>query len=136
MRNCFVVTQAAFWTVVATLAALFLIYRYPLGLGLAFPACWFYSLTGLHCPGCGATRALHALLQGEMGRAVDYNVLAVVLGPAVMAWSVFLLYRALRYRRVSPPAIPGHVLAGALLTAITFAVLRNLPFAPFPLLAP
>ena len=30
-----------------------------------YPVCQFHRLTGLNCPGCGATRALFALLHGH-----------------------------------------------------------------------
>ena len=48
-----------------------------------YPQCPFKALTGLDCPGCGVTRALHALLTGHPLRALDHNALvavAVVLG--------------------------------------------------------
>ena len=35
-----------------------------LKLGLPLPACTFKHVTGCPCPGCGATRAAHALLGG------------------------------------------------------------------------
>ena len=129
------VRQAGFAALAAACAALVLLYRYEPG-GLFYPGCWVHALTGLHCPGCGATRALHALLHGEFGQAADVNALFVLLAPAVLVWSLFVLYRALRYNRISPPAIPGLVLTGTVVATVTFAVLRNLPLAPFSLLAP
>ena len=35
-----------------------------------FPRCLFHMLTGLHCPGCGSTRCLHALVHGDLPQAV------------------------------------------------------------------
>ena len=128
--------QAVLFVAAAAWSALYLVYRFQPGEALLFPSCWFHTLTGLYCPGCGATRALHALLHGEMGQAMDHNFLFVVTGPAIIAWAFFLLYGALRHNRISRLAIPGRVVAGALLLAATFAILRNLPFAPFSSMAP
>jgi len=47
------------------------------------PLCAFKNLTGLPCPLCGGTRAAHALLNGDFGRAVYLNPLAF---PAVLAF--------------------------------------------------
>src|SRR5450432_1487151 len=44
-----------------------------------YPVCAFHSLTGLNCPGCGATRALYALLHGNLRLALKDNALFVVL---------------------------------------------------------
>ena len=129
------VREAGFAALAVACAALVVLYRYEPG-GLLYPGCWFHALTGLHCPGCGATRALHALLHGEFAKAADLNALFVLLAPAVLVWSLFVLYRALRYNRISPPAIPGRVLTSTVVAAVTFAVLRNLPLVPFSLLAP
>lgn len=123
---------AGFVALAGACAALVLLYRYEPG-GLLYPSCWVHSLTGLLCPGCGATRALHALLHGQFTRAADFNALIVLLAPAGMVWLLFFLYRALRYNRIRPPVIPSRVLAGGLLAAAMFAVLRNLPPAPFSL---
>ena len=97
-------------------AALVLLYRYQPG-GLLYPGCWIHALTGLHCPGCGATRALHALLHGQFAQAADFNAFIVLLAPAALVWLLFFLYRALRYNRIRPPVIPGRAVAGGLLAA-------------------
>src|ERR1700761_8906128 len=45
-----------------------------------YPVCRFHQLTGLNCPGCGATRALYALLHGDVLLALRDNALVLVLG--------------------------------------------------------
>ena len=35
--------------------------------------CMFHNLTGLDCPGCGMTRAAHALLHGRLYQAFRFN---------------------------------------------------------------
>lgn len=59
------------------------------------------------CPGCGMSRALSALLQGETGRALAFNRLVVPVLLAMLTWltwDVALLLRHLpgRNRRTFP----------------------------------
>jgi hypothetical protein len=107
----------------------------PTSSGL-FPQCPFYAVTGLHCPGCGATRGMHALLNGDAAAALDYNVLLVVFVPMMLFFLASLLSvaargKSLRFPRFAPTAT--WILFGVLLV---FGVLRNLPFYPFTVLAP
>ena len=48
------------------------------------PKCSFKLLTGLSCPGCGLQRAVHALLNGEPMKAIQYNYFLVYSGPTVL----------------------------------------------------
>jgi hypothetical protein len=101
-----------------------------------YPPCLLFSLTGLHCPFCGSTRCAHALLHGELNQAAAFNALAVVLIPVAAGWCYWAAYRVLR-RQPLPPFSPPHwLLRMALIVIITFALVRNLPFFPFVLLAP
>lgn len=49
-----------------------------------FPRCPVHWLTGLHCPGCGTQRALHALLNGHFRQAAGFNLLAAAFAPVVV----------------------------------------------------
>jgi hypothetical protein len=91
-----------------------------------FPSCPFHALTGLWCPGCGSTRALHQLLHGHLAAAFRFNPLAVSLLPLVG-------YLAVRGERVRVKPFGVWMLPG---TVVIFAVLRNIPAHPFTLLAP
>ncbi|ADL03247.1 DUF2752 domain-containing protein [Lacrimispora saccharolytica] len=44
--------------------------------GLGLP-CLFHSLTGLYCPGCGGTRAVRSLLQGDLRMSFQYHPLVL-----------------------------------------------------------
>lgn len=44
------------------------------------PQCPFNTVTGLYCPGCGITRSITALLQGDPLAALRYNAAPFVLG--------------------------------------------------------
>jgi len=95
------------------------------------PPCQFHKITGLHCPGCGATRATYHLLHGHILTALRCNVLLTLVLPVVATVSWW------RWWRSAPPLDwkPAYtwLLLGGLLA---FGVLRNLPFYPCTLLAP
>ena len=89
------------------------------------PGCLFHRLTSLYCPGCGNTRALHALVHGDWRAAFAYNTLLV---PALLYLLAACLYpRLTSWRRFN------WCLAAIV---VLFFILRNLPCAPFTLLAP
>ena len=102
--------------------------------GSPLPPCPSRWLTGLYCPGCGATRALHALLHGDIEKAFSMNVVFVMALPVVI---LLILQQA----NVLPAGLnkTARLFSDARPWAwllISFAVLRNLPWYPFSLLAP
>ncbi len=95
------------------------------------PPCPLLTLTGLNCPLCGATRATHQLLRGDVAAAVDFNALYVAALPLVVVLALFWVLQgrwpawcAWRWARWALGAV-----------AMLFFVLRNLPFTPFSALA-
>ena len=89
------------------------------------PQCTFYRLTGLLCPGCGATRSLYAFLHGDFAAAFRYNVLLWSLLPAIV-----ILF-------CKPKLALNPRIAWIIPTVIIlFFILRNIPCFPFTLLAP
>jgi hypothetical protein len=87
--------------------------------------CVFHAVTGLHCPGCGLTRMLHALVHGDVARAWSMNPLAMVALPLLAAMlAQWWLARPLLPSWLSRFAHDGRAWIVAL---IAFGVLRNLP---------
>ncbi|ALN89755.1 DUF2752 domain-containing protein [Lysobacter gummosus] len=106
----------------------------PNAAGSPLPGCMFYHFTGLYCPGCGMTRALHALAHGDLAQMMAMNPLLGLLIPALP----LLVLQGLGYRLPLPRralAILGNGKAWLGLLA-AFWVLRNLPWPPFSWLAP
>ena len=96
------------------------------------PVCVVHATTGLHCPGCGTGRALHALVHGDLAHALRLNVLAVAAIPVFLALALRV---ALRPERPLPiPPLWLRLLIYAVL--FVFLVGRNLPFEPFASWAP
>jgi hypothetical protein len=90
------------------------------------PVCPFHQLTGLWCPGCGTTRALHQLLHGNIAGAFRFNALSM----AVLPVAGYLMVRG-----DASTLKPGWIWL-LLAVIVAFGVLRNIPVYPFTLLAP
>jgi hypothetical protein len=102
-----------------------------------YPPCMLHRLTGWHCPGCGATRALHALLHGDLPQALAFNPVFVFLMPIMgfaLAWRGLEKWRGRAPR--TRPLLPGGVILALAALLVAFGLLRNLPGWPFELLAP
>jgi len=90
------------------------------------PSCPLKALTGLDCPFCGGLRGTHALLTGDVGAALDQNVLLpFFLVGSLVVW--LLWFRASwQGRRLVWRG--GRTTALAVtLALLAFAVVRNLP---------
>ena len=135
--------------VIAVRSMLVLIVAVLVGLGLwyagrtsptadsFYPKCMFYQATGLHCPGCGTGRSLHATLNGEFLTAFLLNPYSFVILPIV---AIILVQEFLRWAFLRPPRqrtfIRGSWIWALAIGIIVFTVARNLPWYPFTLLAP
>lgn len=100
--------------------------------------CMTYKMTGFYCPGCGETRALHALLHGHIIQAFDYNLLFPIVA-VVMAWFFLVgLTTLICRKRVMwiPETFPVWLGIVIGVVIVLFTVLRNIPVWPFSILAP
>jgi hypothetical protein len=101
------------------------------------PPCLIHEWTGLHCPGCGGTRAFQALARFDLIGALRMNL----LGTIFVIWVALVVLRtsweaAFPQRRWRRFPFDERWLWGALILVIGFTVLRNVPNWPFSLLAP
>jgi hypothetical protein len=96
------------------------------------PVCPLHWATGLHCPGCGTGRALHALVHGDLSLALRLNALTVAAIPVFLALALRVAIHP--ERRLPIPPLWLRLLLYAVLFA--FLVGRNLPLAPFASWAP
>lgn len=68
--------------IVVAVAGAWLLYNFPPATTTFYPQCMFRVATGLECPGCGTTRALHALLHLRVGEAFALNPMLFAIGVA------------------------------------------------------
>ena len=98
------------------------------------PGCLLRRYTGLSCPGCGMTRATHAALNGDFGRAFEFNPLGLVLLPLALFG---LVPEVLGWIMNRPPPwrlqIGGWTARAVTALVVVFWVVRNLPFWPYRL---
>ena len=123
---------------VLTGLALYLRSADPVSPSRFLPRCSFHALTGLHCPGCGNTRATRALLHGDLGGAFRQNKLFVIGLPFLAFWACRSWLAWVYPQRVRP--LPFRWRQSYTLSIVgvvmLFGILRNIPTRPFIWLAP
>ena len=92
--------------------------------------CPWLLLTGTYCPGCGGLRAVNDLTRGDLAAAASSNLLFVGALPLLALWWVRRTADAWRgVRRVVDDRTALRLATVVLGAAVTFWVVRNLPFA-------
>jgi hypothetical protein len=101
--------------------------RFPPSRSAFYPECPIYAALHLECPGCGATRALAALLHGGLSEALHYNALITLLLPFAMGYAIVCYWRLLRNESYRWPRLPTAAIYAVATAALLFSILRNLP---------
>lgn len=120
--------KAIIWgAAIVAVAALLCIYWMDPGQVAWYPKCPIKLLTGWDCPGCGSSRALHALLHGEVGRALAFNPIWVVGIPYVLILSWLEYFggkeRCPQLRQAMTSRVAAWIILGVL---GAYTVVRNL----------
>ena len=86
--------------------------------------CLFYKITGLLCSGCGITRCLFSLLEGNVGKAFYYNGLVMVLLLPFSGYQIIKIYKYIKDE--SMYKIPNIIWNILLIIVIIFGIVRNI----------
>lgn len=81
------------------------------------PECAFFSATGIYCPGCGGTRAVKSLLQGNLIRSFVYHPFVVYVA---FSYVIFMVYEFVKkhfkiFRKIFPVETVIYIGVGILL---------------------
>jgi len=103
-----------------------------------WPGCLFHKFTGLHCPGCGMTRATYLLTHGQIWEAFRMNPFGMIALPLALLAGAYSFLNWCSPEKKLPTLFKQPIcLAGVVaFVAISFTILRNIPHRPFNLLAP
>ncbi|GGG63771.1 DUF2752 domain-containing protein [Edaphobacter dinghuensis] len=100
--------------------------RFPPESYTFYPACPIYRSLHVQCPGCGATRALAALLHGRVAEAMRLNMLTTMLTPFAAIYGAICYRRFLRREPLQVPRLPHSAVYITLALAAIFSIVRNL----------
>jgi hypothetical protein len=119
------VRRTASFAAVAAVGA-WVVYTFPPTAYGFYPKCPFRLLTGLECPGCGTTRALHHLLHGRIDEAFRLN-------PLLFALAIVALCALPSLLRGQPPRflMQPWFAWGAFFVLTSYWIVRNTPLYPF-----
>jgi Protein of unknown function (DUF2752) len=109
----------------ASLAGAVVLFRLPPEQYGFYPQCPVFRYLHVYCPGCGATRALAALLHGRIAEALHYNALVVLLVPMLAAYFAAAYGKARGDEVFTWPRVPAMALPALLVMSAAFGVLRN-----------
>jgi len=113
------VIKTKFFKQYGVLAILALSYLGLVSFGLRIP-CPIHAVTGFYCPGCGSTRAVKAVLHGDLSLAFHDN--ALLMGSPVVIASGLLI------EKYSQKRILFYLfLTLVLVLVVIFTVVRNQP---------
>jgi hypothetical protein len=124
------ILRAAVPPAILALAAILLL-RFPPAQYSFYPRCPIHELLDLQCPGCGATRALAAILHRHFAEAMNLNALVTLLLPFAAAYGILCYCRLLQRKAFRWPQPRPAVIYAALTLATVFTVVRNLPLHTF-----
>jgi hypothetical protein len=102
-------------------AAAGMLLRFPPERYSLYPRCPIYTLFHIQCPGCGATRALAAILRGDLNEAIRLNALFTLVLPILIVWTALYCHKP--HDRTHPPR---QALYAALIFTVLFTIARNL----------
>lgn len=88
------------------------------------PQCPLHAWTGLYCPGCGSTRALHQLLHGHLLAALRFNGMTILALPFLAVLMISGRWPQMRAAWL------------VVIVVIAFGIVRNVPWYPFTMLSP
>ncbi len=101
---------------------------FPPGSYAIYPKCPVYVCFHIMCPGCGATRALAALVGGRIHEAFHWNPLAIVCMPFLLLFLGKCYVRAVRAQEFVFPDFSQASLTVCLVAMAAFTIVRNLNF--------
>lgn len=106
----------------------------PLEWGI-FPKCPFKMLTGYDCPGCGSQRAIHALLNGDMGSAFKHNPLLIIGLPyMILGLIISITPKKPQWMwRIDSALYHDKAVTAWIVIIVFYTIWRNTPLYPFAL---
>jgi len=101
------------------------------------PRCPTNAFLHLECAGCGSTRAVHFLLNGQLALAWRHNPAMLAVGLPLVLWGMLdLILVASRGRGLPRPPLPRSLGWIALAALTLYMVARNVPLPAFDSLRP
>lgn len=87
--------------------------------------CMFHVLTGLKCPGCGMTRVLVCLTQGDFQSAFRQNMAVFFLLPLAVPFAILWAVRYVRTGSKRLGKLENILLWTMVAVLLVFGILRN-----------
>ena len=92
--------------------------------------CFFHEITGLYCPGCGASRMCMALLRFDFKTAFYYNPALLVTAPVLAVLYILNKIRYIKTGKNISSKIEDILLIAVLVILILFCIYRNIFLPP------
>ncbi len=116
---------------VAGLGCAAILWGDPTTPGGPLPVCPTKLLLGIDCPGCGSMRMVYSLLHADLGAALRFNAVALLVLP-LLAWAWVTWTRGRwRGRRVTSWQHWRWAPMVTLVVTLLWWIVRNIPVEPF-----